>query len=220
MVGHHLTGTGLKSDETMSLSSSFLDLLVLGGIRRTRAQGAYFSQWFDRRKAQRDHQQASIYPARTIINTVDVFGAEIWGATRRKNSQSRLFTSEYLLHGEMKYNANEFRAVSIQELIDNGLLDVFPEMSVPDGRVESNFYTRKVALRRELFAKARKIKPDHIDEVVKLARLFVHDSPAADKSKPWNNGIDLCSSASTCRYRLPNSRSHEDCFSSLCLYIQ
>lgn len=158
MLGKHLMWHDIPADEFLSYSIDPLFLFVHAMIRRHENQSGVTIQFIDRRKATgvahlRGEgslpEPAEIYRALALY---EIFDLPTWAGHRRSfahgSLRARKFTQEYLSHGTVLLSDRCFRQAELQELIDDGLHDLFPWFKIPFDHRCDGLYTFQVVCRK------------------------------------------------------------------------
>ena len=149
MVGNHLVWKDLISDEFLSYSKDPLFLVVHGLRRYHEDQGNVTIQLLDRRMAKApDGTPAKFYSALDMYTIFEVPKWTGWGHTDRIKLHPRKFTPEYLTHGPVLTPGTKFKQALVEDLIADGLYEIFPEFEAPKDHKRSGLYTLQVVYRK------------------------------------------------------------------------
>lgn len=185
MIGLHVLWQNRNHDEAISWTNSMLFIIVHAQGRMHKEQGDSMIALVDRRKAARartlEHPNggpAEFYNALDLINVFEVHKSNHWGKQSHDNLRARMYTHEFLSHGIIEYTGDELRHVSLRELIDNGLFELFPQGKIGEQRYPESLYRRCVSIRKEIFRNGsyqRACMPRrHVEIAWKLAGLFIN----------------------------------------------
>lgn len=145
MVGNHLIWKDLIADEFPSYSKDPLFLAVHGLRRYHEHQGNVTIQFLDRRMAKAaDGTPAKFYSALDIYTIFEVPKWSGWGHTDHIKLHPRKFTQEYLTHGPVLTPGTMFKQALVEDLIADGLYQIFPEFEAPEDHKRSGLYTLQV----------------------------------------------------------------------------
>lgn len=149
MIGNHLIWKDLARDEFLSYSKDPLFLVVHALRRHHENQGSVTIQFLDRRKAKDSNGNAAkFYSALDLYTIFDVPKWSGWGSTDNIKLHPRKFTQEYLSHGPIVTPDTSFRQARIEELIKDGLYEIFPEFDAPLNHKRAGLYTLQVVYRK------------------------------------------------------------------------
>jgi hypothetical protein len=149
MVGNHLVWKDLVADEFLSYTKCAFFLVVHGLRRYHEAQGDVTIQYFDRRKAQNpDGRSTKFYVALDIFTAFDVPKWDGWGDSNNIKLHPRKFTQEYLTHGPVLTPNTIFKQARVEDLIRDGLYEIFPEFEAPEDHKRAGLYTLQVVYRK------------------------------------------------------------------------
>lgn len=149
MVGNHLIWKDLIADEFLSYSKDPLFLVVHGLRRYHEHQGNVTIQFLDRRMAKAaDGTPAKFYSALDIYTIFEVPKWSGWGHTDHIKLHPRRFTQEYLTHGPVLTPGTILKQALVEDLIADGLYQIFPEFEAPQDHKRSGLYTLQVVSRK------------------------------------------------------------------------
>lgn len=149
MIGNHLIWKDLVGDELLSYSKDPLFLVVHALRRHHEEQGTVTIQFLDRRKAKTpDGEPAKFYSALDLYTIFRVPGWSGWGSTDIIKLHPRKFTQEYLSHGPVLHPGTNLKQASIEDLIKDGLYEIFPEFDTPEEHKRAGLYTLQVVYRK------------------------------------------------------------------------
>lgn len=149
MTGHHLAWADLDGDELLSYSTDMLFLIVHALGRFNRGQGGVTVQLLNRHKAKAlDGAQAEFYPALDIFTIFEVPRWPGWTGQRRIKLHPRKFTHEFLSHGVILCEDSTLKQSTLEDLIQDGLFEIFPPFDVPKDHKQVDLYTAQVIYRR------------------------------------------------------------------------
>ena len=152
MLGQHLMWHDIPGDEFLSYSKDPLFLIVHALNRYHEKQGAVTIQFFDRRRAKNvKGERATFYTALELYEAFDVPKCEGWRGPSTTKLRARKFTQEYLSHGTIKVDDIRFQQALVEQLIKDGLYDIFPAFSVPDDHTRAGLYSGQVVFRKHGF---------------------------------------------------------------------
>jgi hypothetical protein len=120
--------------------------LVVHALRRYHQdQGNVTIQFLDRRKAKTpDGSPAKFFSAFDIYTIYNVPKWPGWGHTDHIKLQPRKFTQEYLTHGPVLTPDTILKQARVEDLIADGLYEMFPEFEAPEDHKRSGLYTLQV----------------------------------------------------------------------------
>lgn len=156
MLDAHLCWIGRKEDEFLSWTSSFL--LVLGIAFRRHETGqkhVYIAGGNTRKFRTTDGAQAAFYPVLALMRLLPL--VDIFGLTRRTLVilRSNHFTQESVSFGDMLDPEGALVHVLLEDLVENGLLELIPELVTNTSFLERNgMYNHCLWLKQELFWRA------------------------------------------------------------------
>lgn len=183
MVGEHLIWADIPGDEFLSYSIDTLFLVYHALGRHHKAQKGVTIQFIDRRKAKTpDGQPAAFYHA---LDLYDIFGVGAWlGWPYRTGIRllPRKFTQEYLSHGTVKNDDLRFQQAKLDDLIRDGLFDLFSAFKVSIKDKRAGLYSGQVILRTVGYPPPTPVSPrkrNRSDVQKKLDRRIYayHDCP-------------------------------------------
>jgi hypothetical protein len=147
MTGHHLAWADLRGDELLSYSTDMLFLVVHALGRANRGQGGVTIQFLDRRKVRTtDGVRARFYHA---LDLYTIFEVPRWPGWRWKNKlHPRKFTHEYLSHGTLRCHDSTLKQADLNDLIHDGLYEIFPPLQTPESHKRVPLYRLQVIYRR------------------------------------------------------------------------
>lgn len=149
ILGHHLIWTDAPSDEFLSYSKDPLFLVVHALNRFHTGQQDVTIQFLDRRQVKNvAGDQADFYPALELYQAFEIIGWQGWSSPNRISLRPRKFTREYLTHGTLTIEDTRFVQAPIEQLIRDGLFEIFPEFDVPRQHKRCGLYTGQVVFRR------------------------------------------------------------------------
>lgn len=148
MIGQHLIWNDLAGDEFLSYSIDPLFLVYHALGRYHKAQHGVTVQFIDRRKAKSiNGEPAAFYHA---LDIYDIFGVGAWTgwpSRTRGKLLPRKFTQEFLSHGTVKNADTRFQQATLDDLIRDGLYDLFPTFKVKSNELRAGLYSGQVILR-------------------------------------------------------------------------
>lgn len=194
MLSGHFRWEDPINDEFVSWTDSPLFLLAHGWLRHLQGQGNCFFAWINRDRAsgpmrwskeQGDNEEAST-PALFVsaLELCDSFG--VYSSEASKPMLSRLhpdtYTHEYLSHNVVEYPQDDvLQHVSLADYVDNGLLDLIPELRIPRGKKPAKLKTFLYYLRETLYKDTSLCTEDEINIAETLARLHTRSNPGEGK---------------------------------------
>lgn len=193
LIGHLLWEDPIY-DEFMSWSDSTLFVLTHGWLRHLQSQGSVFFAYIDRDRAsgptrwhkEQDGSEKASKPALFVpaLELCQKFG--VYSREMNKRKLWRLhpdtYTHEYLSHNVVEYPPDDvLQQVSLADYVDNGLLDLFPELRIPRGKKPAKLKTVLCYLRETLYENTRLCTEDEIDIAETLARLHMRTNPGEEK---------------------------------------
>ena len=148
MVGKHLIWDDISGDEFLSYSIDPLFLVYHALGRQHKSQNGVTIQFIDRRKAKSvDNKPAAFYHALDIYDVFDVRGWNGWSQRTKGKLLPRKFTQEFLSHGTIKSDDLRFQQAKLDDLIRDGLYDLFPAFKVSNNELRAGLYSGQVTLR-------------------------------------------------------------------------
>lgn len=148
MIGKHLIWDDIPGDEFLSYSIDPMFLVYHALGRHHKAQNGVTIQFIDRRKAKSTNgEPAAFYHALDIYDVFDVRGWNGWSVPVQGKLLPRKFTQEYLSHGTIKSDDLRFQQAKLNDLIRDGLYDLFPAFKVSSKDIRAGLYTGQVTLR-------------------------------------------------------------------------
>jgi len=155
MIGMHLLWRDSGFDQFLSWTTSLLFAIEHALGRRARGERDIFIAIVDTRKAysyvQGEQVSAAFYPALDLCDAFEMHNWRGWGNQRSKDLRPRRSTHEVLSHGTIHTEGNAMRHVPLEEILDKGFFEVFPQFEVDAAYEPSKLYTRLVALRKACF---------------------------------------------------------------------
>lgn len=149
MVGNHLIWKDLCGDELLSYSKDPLFLVVHALRRHHEKQGNVTIQFMDRRKAKTPGgDPAAFYVALDLYTAHEVPRWGGWGIANDSKLHPRKFTQEYLTHGPVLYHDSNIKQARIEDLIRDGLYEIFPEFRCPNNHKRTGLYSLQVVYRK------------------------------------------------------------------------
>lgn len=149
MTGHHLAWADLDRDELLSYSTDMLFLLVHALGRANRGQGGVTIQLLDCRKSKTPGgDQAAFYSALDIYTIFEVPKWPGWRTQHRIKLHPRKFTHEFLSHGAIICKDSALKQAALEDLIRDGLFEIFPPLKTPEDHKQEGLYTVQVICRR------------------------------------------------------------------------
>ena len=149
MCGLHLTWLDPKHDEFLSYSKELLFLLIHALGRHHTGQRNVTIQYINRDEAKTlEGEPAAFYNALDIYNIFEVPSWSGWSTYLDLALNPRKFTHEFLSHGIIIHHDNTLKQARLEDLIEDGLFDLFPELEAPDNHERSGLYTEQVVCRR------------------------------------------------------------------------
>ena len=163
MTGHHLAWADLRRDELLSYSIDMLFLITHALGRYNRGQGGVTIQFLDRRKARTpEGVRTAFYPALDVYTTFKVPKWRGWQHQHKIKLHPRKFTHEYLSHGTVCHDDSTMKQASIENLIRDGLYEIFPPFQTPEGDKREGLYTVQVIYRtRGYWPRERWVREEH-----------------------------------------------------------
>lgn len=149
MCGHHLTWLDPKHDEFLSYSKDLLFLLVHALGRHHTGQRNVTIQYINREESTSlEGEPALFYDALAIYNIFEVPSWSGWTNYLKHALNPRKFTHEFLSHGIVKHNDATLKQAGLEDLIRDGLFELFPELEAPENHRRCGLYTEQVVCRR------------------------------------------------------------------------
>lgn len=149
MIGNHQIWKDLVADEFLSYSKDPLFLVVHALRRFHEKQGQVTIQFLDRREAKdKDGRPAKFYGALDLYTIFNVPQWSGWGDANNIKLHPRKFTQEYLTHGPVLTPGTKFQQARIEDLIKDGLYEIFPEFAAPEEDKRAGLYTLQVVYRK------------------------------------------------------------------------
>lgn len=149
MTGHHLAWADLRGDELLSYSTDMLFLLVHALGRANRGQGGVTIQVFNRRKARTtDGNSAAFYHALDLYTIFEIPKWSGWQGWHPTKLHPRKFTHEFLSHGTIRCEDSSMKQATLEDLIRDGLFEIFPPLRTPQDHMQEGLYTAQVVFRR------------------------------------------------------------------------
>lgn len=149
----HLCWMGRQEDEFLSWTCSLFLCLGIALLRYEKGQEHVHIAWGNTRKLQNlDGERAAFYPVLELRRRLP--DDHILGLTKkaRHKLQPRFFTQESVSFGEMLDPEDAVIHVSLATLIENGLLELIPELTIKDSLLERNgMYNHCIWMNRKLF---------------------------------------------------------------------
>lgn len=203
MIGRHLIWQDMHGDEFLSYSIDPLFLVHHALNRHSQNQGGTTIQFLDRRRVKdMKGEPAKFYHALDIYDIFKVPKWEGWGKFLEGKLYPRKFTQEYLSHGTLLIKDDRFVQASIEDLICDGLYDLFPAFKVPDDCIRAGLYSGQVKMRTigyppgnvkdrnvpriyayEKCAKSTPFTTELLQLVQKLTRNFLNFAREEDREK-------------------------------------
>jgi hypothetical protein len=158
MCGKHLVWDDLRGDELLSYSKDPLFLVVHALGRHHNGEGNVTIQFLDRRKAKDPSGNvASFYSALDLFTIFEVPRWGGWSKPHKTKLHTRKFTQEYLSHGPVLYTDSAYKQARIDDLIKDGLYDIFPEFEAPEDHRRAGLYTLQVICRKSGYPPGKEI---------------------------------------------------------------
>lgn len=149
MIGHHLQWTDLQGDELLSYSKYPVFLVVHALCRYHQKQGNVTIQFLNRRKARTiTGEPVAFYNALDLYTIFEDPKSSHRGQSNTIKLHPRKLTQEFLTHGPVFYGDDVFKQAHIENLIADGLYDIFPEFHTPADHKRAGLYTLQVVMRR------------------------------------------------------------------------
>ena len=149
MTGHHLAWADLRGDELLSYSTDMLFLLVHALGRANRGQGGVTIQIFNCRKARTvDGERAAFYHALDIYTIFEIPKWSGWQGRHPTKLHPRKFTHEFPSHGTIRCEDSSLKQATLEDLVRDGLFDIFPPLQTPEDHMQEGLYTAQVVFRR------------------------------------------------------------------------
>jgi len=149
MTGHHLAWADLHGDEFLSYSNNILFLLAHALGRANRGEGGVTIQFLDCRKARTtDGVRTGFYHA---LDLYTIFGVPKWPGWRGQHITKlhpRKFTHEFLSHGTVCSHDPTLKQARLEDLIRDGLYQIFPPFQTPEDHKEVGLYEIQVIYRQ------------------------------------------------------------------------
>lgn len=149
MIGNHLIWKDLVADEFLSYSKDPLFLVVHALRRHHEEQGDVTIQFVDRREAKTvDGTPARFIPALGIYTVFNVPKWRHWGHSNNIMLHPRKFTQEFITHGVLTTLGTIFKQARIEDLITDGLYEIFPEFAASSDHKRAGLYTLQAVYRK------------------------------------------------------------------------
>jgi hypothetical protein len=154
MIGNHLIWKDLVVDEFLSYSKDPLFLVVHALRRHHENQGNVTIQFIDRRQAKTPRAKGHGGGLAVFYNALDlctIFGVPKWsgwGLNDITKLHPRKFTQELLSHGPVLISDTSLQQASIEDLINDGLFEIFSEFDTPGDHKRAGLYTLQVVYRK------------------------------------------------------------------------
>lgn len=149
MSGNHLIWKDLYGDEFLSYSRDPFFLVVHAARRHQQKQGDVTIQFIDRRKAKTpDGAPAAFYGALDPYTAFRLPLWGCWGAIDEIKLHPRKFTHEDVTQGPILWPDSSIKQARFEDLIRDGLYDIFPEFEVPENHKYAGLYTLQVVYRK------------------------------------------------------------------------
>lgn len=147
--GNHWVWKDLRGDELLSYSKDPLFLIVHALRRHHEKQTNVTMQFLDRRKAKsRNGEQAMFFGALDYYTIFEIPKSQIWDDWAHTKLHPRKFTQEYLTHGPVLYSDDVLKQARIEDLIEDGLYEIFPPFHCPENHTRAGLYTLQVVYRK------------------------------------------------------------------------
>lgn len=178
----HLCWMGRREDEHLSFTSSLELCIGIAYQRHERGQEHVYIAWGNTRKLQTPAgERAAFYPVLGLRRRLP--DGHILGLTKRTRDklQDRYFTQETVSFGEMLDPDRAVVHVPFETLVENGLLELIPELIIDNPLLEHNgMYNHYVWMKRKLFRrpKAKDITQTELVLCDRIASCFRSKSEA------------------------------------------
>jgi hypothetical protein len=148
MSGLHLTWLNPKHDEILSFSKELMFLLIHALGRHQTGQRNVTIQYINRDEAKTiEGEPAAFYDALDIYNIFEVPSWSGWTKYLKLALNLRKFTHEFLSHGIIKHNDTTLKQARLEDLVEDGLFLLFPELEAPHDHERCGLYTEQVVCR-------------------------------------------------------------------------